>query len=281
MFCATWGALKPSERGVWRKALDVFRAAYRRVRGTDTMTNRDIDRLVRDSLSWAMRRDGTQGGGAWTRFSARLREVAHKIPVDDVEPKRLDTKTTNAAILGRAAREFRSWPERVRAADETEVLLHNPEEGSLSKRVKHLVWDNSRDALNQRKAEWLPNVPDTLGNAAARLLDEESGNSIYLRAYRDGTQHMVVVRPDGTIAEQGVDAGKLITQFPHDDFGRQDNMQVAWLRNNGSGRVLGHPNPTPPASTIPGSQPEAFQEKDTTNGADRQGPKFQGYRIKI
>ncbi len=60
MFCATWGALKPSERGVWRKVLDVFRAAYRRVRGTDTMTDRDIDRLVRDSLSWAMRRDGTQ-----------------------------------------------------------------------------------------------------------------------------------------------------------------------------------------------------------------------------
>jgi len=190
----------------------------------------------------------------------KLRES--DIPVDDVAPIELNVKGTNSEIISRAAEEYKSWPEKITAADGSEILLANPEDGYISKRALHLVWDNGKDMIHIEKARWLPNVPGTLENAAVRLIDQESGNRIYVRSYNNNVKHMVVVAPDGHVIEQKSFKGKLVTQFPYAEQSRQDSMIIDWERK-GEGRSQGTPNPTSPASAIPGSQQETFQNKNT------------------
>ncbi|HRR42186.1 MAG TPA: hypothetical protein P5244_13205, partial [Syntrophales bacterium] len=196
------------------------------------------------------------------RIGDKLREA--DIPVDKAEPKLLDVKGNNAQIVSRAAAEFMSWPEKIKAADGSNILLKNPDQGSLAGRAKHLVWDNDKDRLHIEKARWLPNTPSTLKNAAVRIVDNTSGNRIYVRAYQDGTKHMVVVKPDGVVESQKAFKGSLITQFPYLTIGRQQDMMIDWARN-GIGRSQGNPNPTPQASAVPGPQQEAFRENRVTS----------------
>jgi len=193
----------------------------------------------------------------------RLREA--DIPVDDVHPKTLSLEGTNRDIISRAAEEYRSWPEKLNAADGSEILLANPQDGYISRRAMHLVWDNDKDTIHIQKAKWLPNVPDTLKNAAVRIVDKKTDNRIYVREYKNKTRHMVIVSPDGTVIEQESFTGKLITQFPYLKKGLQEEMVIDWERD-GIGRSQGNPNPTSPVSTVPGPRQETFQKQSTPSG---------------
>ncbi len=194
----------------------------------------------------------------------RLREAGRDFPRDDVAPKLLSVRGTNEAIARQAAREFQSWPREVRAADGSTVTLNNPEGGSLGARVRHLLFDNTNDRLDPAKSAWLPAVPDTLANAAVRLVDPVSGNRVYVREYNDGTKHMVVVKPDGTVQEQKAFTGSLITQFPGTSAGRQGDMRMDWVRPEGNGTGLQQPasGPTPVESNEGNVSPRPVFRKD-------------------
>ena len=235
-------------------------------------------------------------GDMWERFKGKMQEIWKRIskplrnergavggrlretnvPIDNEKATYIDTKGTNKEIIKRAVDEFNRWPEKVTAADGSNILLKNPEGGSLSDRVKHLVWDNSKDILHIEKAKWLPNVRETLKNAAVRLVDYKTGNRIYVRAYNDGTKHMVVVNPEGTVIEQQSFKGGLITQFPYVEHGKQDSMKIDWERQKGEGRSQENPNPTSPTSTIPGSQQEKFRNYNTTADGNVKGKVIKG-----
>ena len=194
-----------------------------------------------------------------------LREVGSDFPHDDVAPKLIDVRATNLGISQRAATVFQSWPETIKAADGSTVTLNNPERGSLAARARHLVFDNTTDQLNPAKAAWLSAVPDTLQNAAARLVDPVSGNRVYVREYQDGTKHMVVVEPDGRVAEQKPFTGSLITQFPKSGTGgRQDAMKMDWVRPGGERTGLQQPasGPTPAGSNEGTVSPRPAFRKD-------------------
>lgn len=125
----------------------------------------------------------------------------------------------------------------------------------------------------------MPNVPDTIENAGAKLWDNDNKNWIYAREYRDGTKHMVVVSPDGRVVNHEVGKGKLITQFPGNKRGRQYDMDVIWRRPApddpyGHGRRPSVPKPTPPASAIPDSRREEFRSQGSTGGPGTQEEKF-------
>ncbi|OPY86054.1 MAG: hypothetical protein A4E71_01778 [Smithella sp. PtaU1.Bin162] len=231
-----------------------------------------------DNLFSTIKTRETDKGVEMYSIGQRFRETA--IPVDDVEPKFLDVKRANSEIITLAAEEYKSWPEKITAADDSEILLANPEDGYISKRALHLIWDNDKDQIHIEKARWLPNVPETLKNAAVRLVDQQSGNRIYVRAYNN-VKHMVVVAPDGNVIEQESFKGSLVTQFPYLRPGRQESMIVDWERN-GLGRSQGNPNPTPPASTIPESRQGEFQEQNTLsrkNVKDKYSTDDRGYAL--
>ncbi len=242
---------------VWQKIRDFI----------DRMVNafgvRTVGGIKRDIESGKIfEREPEGAGSAGNRYAVGQRFGAADIPVDDVTPKLLDVKGTNRDIISRAAEEYKSWPEKITAADGSEILLANPEEGYISKRALHLVWDNEKDGIHIEKVKWLPNVPNTLSGAAVRIIDSRSGNRIYVRAYSEGTRHMVVVAPDGKVVEQEAFTGKLVSQFPYAGRGRQDSMRIDWERKKGEGRSQGNPSPTPPVSAVPGPRQEEFHEKD-------------------
>ncbi len=223
---------------------------------------------------------GVEGAGSGEisdeeRYSARLRDI-DDFPRDDVEPKRLDVRGHNQVIKTRAKFEFNKWPESVTAGDGVKVLLKNPEKGKLENRAIHMVTFDDRNSVNPKKAAWMPNVPDTIENAGAKLWDNDNKNWIYAREYRDGTKHMVVVSPDGRVVNHEVGKGKLITQFPGNKRGRQYDMDVIWRRPApddpyGHGRRPSVPKPTPPASAIPDSRREEFRNQPITGGEKTQG----------
>jgi len=199
----------------------------------------------------------------------KLRET--DVPIDDVKPAELDVKGTNKDILTRVAEEYRSWPEKITAADGSEILLANPEEGYISKRALHLVWDNEKDMIKIDKARWLPNVPTTLTTASIRLADHKTGNRVFVKSYSNGTRHMVVVAPDGVVLEQKPFTGRLVTQFPSTTGARREGMIIDWERENGEGRSQGNPNPTSPASASPGSRQGTFQKENIISDENVKG----------
>lgn len=156
----------------------------------------------------------------------RFSKIEENFPIDNVEPKVIDPKAKN--MLQQVAAEFRSWPNSIKAADGNEILLHNPEGGSLGKRVHHLIRGAKNKKVNPKKVEWVANIPETLKNATARMVDAESGNKLYVRAYKNGDKHIVVVRPDGSISTHGLLRGKLITQFKYESDSRQSSMIIDW-----------------------------------------------------
>ena len=194
----------------------------------------------------------------------RLRDVSRDLPRDPAEPRLLDVGRSNTEIAQDAGREFQGWQPKLKAADGSDVLLHNPEGGSQAARVRHLIFDNQSGRLDASKAEWLPMVPDTLAQAQLRLVDDASGNRLFVRQYSDGNTHLVVVAPDGTVQDQQPFSGKLITQFPNEIPNRRGNMRVDWVRwETGIGRSQGNPAPTPAGSTSPGSRQPEFQRENT------------------
>ncbi len=191
------------------------------------------------------------------RYSRKLRDI--EFADEEISPKLINVKGSNSEITIEAAKEFESWPETIEAADGTIVLLRNKQGDRLSTRLKHLVWNNTTNRLNKGKAEWLPNVPETLRGAAVRLIDSETENRVYVRSYAGKQKHMVVVRADGTVENQSMISAKLITQFPYSDKNRRENMEVEWfdpakIREDHSeriGRSSGNPNLTPGTDNDP------------------------------
>lgn len=171
----------------------------------------------------------------------KFRDVERSMPNDNVSPRRIDPKAKDA--VQQVAAEFKSWPNTITAADGNKVLLHNPEGGSLAQRVFHLIRNDKTKQVEARKIEWVSNVPSTIENATVRLSDDQTGNKLYVRGYRGGEKHVVVVRPDGSIFSQGIFDGNLITQFQYDSKGRQRNMRVEW-ENPAKVRAAGTVNAT-------------------------------------
>jgi hypothetical protein len=172
-------------------------------------------------------------------------------------------------VWGFVENEYHLTPHSTSKADNVKT-----ESGSIAARVKHLIWDNDKNVFHKAKAEWLPNVPDTLEHAAVRIVNSRSGNRIYVRQYSDGTKHMVVVNPDGAVEEQRPFTGGLITQFPYLKKGLQEEMIIDWERN-GIGNLQEGPNPSRTASTSLGSdrlvkKSESIvdQESDAVNEED-------------
>lgn len=197
------------------------------------------------------------------------------MPTDNEMPSLLDASGSNERIIMTAAQVVKGWPKTVIAADGSSITLSNPEGGSMARRVQHLIWDNDANRLHVEKAKWLPMVPRTLEMAAKRIVDPDSDNHIYVRKYGNGVNHMVVVRPDGTVESQKAFTGKLITQFPYSEHGRQDGFVIDWERGGkGEGRLPGDPNPTPAGSANPDSRQREFHQYNSRNREDRQGPQY-------
>jgi hypothetical protein len=161
-----------------------------------------------------------------------LSQVGNDFVVDDVEPKKLPIPREMNDMVRMAAMEFQSWPEEILSADGSAIRMKVPEKGSLATRARHLISDSDSGALDPDKLAWLPNVQSTITNAAVRLIDPTSNNRIYVRAYRGGTKHMVVVRANGTVESQKPFEGHLITQFPTGSK-RQQSMIIDWSRPEG------------------------------------------------
>jgi hypothetical protein len=203
----------------------------------------------------------------------RLRDVSRELPRDIATPRLMDVARSNAEIVQDAAKEFQGWQPTMTAADGSEVLLHNTEGGSMAARVRHLIFDNEGSRLDASKAEWLPMVPDTLANAQLRLVDDETGNRLFVRQYSDGTKHMVVVAPNGVVEEQLPFQGGLITQFPDERRTRRGNMVVDWVRGGKEKTAIGQPPsvpaPTPTGSTVSGPVRQSeFRDKTTQKAGE-------------
>lgn len=231
-----------ANRGIAARLLDTARSAFKRVFGFD-LPGSSRQQLRDAALGFLRSRNVWQGAdGEFPVPSEGQVEASKAGPL----PKLLDIRRSNDEISVGAAKEFASWPEWVKAADGSDIFLKNPENGSFAARIRHLIFDNTLMRLAPQKAQWLPNVPETLKNAEKRLSDPESGNRLYVRTYNDGTKHLVIVRPDGVVEDQKPFSGKLITQFKTDRGGRQGRFPVEWEKGNGQSQ--GTPVPTPKGS---------------------------------
>jgi len=136
-------------------------------------------------------------------------------------------------ILPDLGRIFDSMPDSVIAADGSKLLVKNPERGSIANRLLHLI--KSEDKNNAERNEyqpdkilWLPRLTETAINAQAKLEDPATGNLAYVRSYRDGGIHVVIVSKNGTILNQEQYDHGLITQFIEKYTSRRDGFKVVW-----------------------------------------------------
>ena len=223
-----------------------------------------------------------------------LAEAGKDFPVDKVVPKLLDVGVKNEELTRRSGEAFAKLPKEVRASDGSDVKIWNPEGGSISRRVYHLARDEESGRVVPSKVRWIPMIAETLREAPAWILDPASGNRIYVREYDRFGKHMVVVRPDGQVIDQGPTSSRLITQFPYSSGGKQEGMIVQWVRpglgeggskvqhgdpgparpaimshasggprREGEGQSQGNPSPTPTGSTVPEPRQSEFQGKPT------------------
>ncbi|MEN6532333.1 MAG: LPD1 domain-containing protein [Bryobacteraceae bacterium] len=199
---------------------------------------------------------------------------------DPVEPDLIDIQRNRTKILAECAEIFNGWPETIVGADGKRIKMRHPENGSVRLRLEHLLsrkpdqktgnWKEDPKLRRQPRPDeltstgrlwskdrmrWFGMVEETLKNAGAVLFDdrEESfGSHIYIRIYQDGSVHGVIVRPDGTIDEQGR-TGNLISQYPVQKGASAYNMEVIWQRGEAPG-LSGQAGSTTRASMIPDSQ---------------------------
>lgn len=146
-------------------------------------------------------------------------------PIDDVAPTLLNVKRPTPEIVSEAQKIYNSWPDQVTASDGMIFTPKNPEGGRHSTRVWHLLRQEVGNGFDVQKARWLPNVIPTVENAS-RVLEDPSGTKIYVRAYKDGTRHMVV-STNGALVTHGA----LLTQFPKvPGKARQDLFNLLFTR---------------------------------------------------
>ena len=128
---------------------------------------------------------------------------------------------------------FEAFPDKVTAADGSEILIKNPERGSLAKRLLHLIASEDSDGKRSNfeianKIAWLPRIVETLENAQAKIRDPKSGNPVFVRSYQEGAIHSVVVSKDGVFLDSETFDHGLITQFAERYAGRRDSFIVEW-----------------------------------------------------
>ncbi|MBL9176413.1 MAG: hypothetical protein JNM65_00025 [Verrucomicrobiaceae bacterium] len=205
-----------------------------------------------------------------------LRHAESTLVEETPQSPLLSTRASNEQIARAAAAILQAWPATTTAADGTGIDLQVAERGSLAARVWHLIRDEKTQKIDPDKAAWLPRVKETLENAQVRLIDEQTGNRVYVRKYHGGIQHAVIIRPDGRVESQQAFTGSLTTQFPLlTNQGRQWKMRADWVRpdlENGSGLRQNAPSPTPPGSAVSGPRQGAFQNQPTPTDSSRQGP---------
>ena len=223
-------------------------------------------RVMTDSLDSVSERPGQQSLGGMDdggQFSTkeegkresfvgkRFREIADQIEADSYPDNLLVPKGSEPSKKRVAAQTYKNMPKSIVAFDGENVLLHNPEKGSLLNRLLHLVTYGDRKSVDNQKMQWLPLVPETLQNAHVKLKDDDTGNHVYMRRYED-TFHAVVVDPRGATVGTEVYDAALKTQFPDNEFSRRGNMSVIRER-------YGLRNPVaesvPDLSDVNGAQP--------------------------
>lgn len=238
---------------------------------------------------------GTEIGGGTTspvlvssgnreeKFAKRgqtLRDAERTMTEDSPETELANTSTGNAQIATNSADVVRSWPKTVIAADGSGIDLSVADQGSIARRVFHLIRNNETQTINAEKAAWLPRVVDTLKNAQARIIDQRERSRIFVRKYAGGVIHAVVVRPDGTVKSQEAFTGHLETQFPLASAkdSRQKHMIVDWVRpdidEKGMGLRQTAPHPTPADSMVSGPRQKEFQPENLSDDTRSQGGKF-------
>lgn len=220
------------------------------------------------------------------RYSVGDRFRDHDLPMDNVKPKLMDITGKPREIYDRAEAIFYSWPEVVTSADGKKVKMQVPYFGTLEKRVAHFMVDSELGIFHPDKARWIPNVVDTLENAAARIKDDETHNDIYVRMYADGTKHMVVVDPTGRISGTGLFQGDMTTQFPYlprRGKDKQGRFIVEWERGdkNVTRRLPGTPSPAPIASNGPGTLTTDIPSKSIASASGKIKPQDVGGKARF
>jgi hypothetical protein len=225
-----------------------------------------------------------------------LGEAGGDFPVDKVKPTLLDVGVKNEKLMELTSKAFSKLPRTVRASDGSEILLWNPEGGSIGRRIFHLGRDEESNRIVPSKVRWVPMIAETLREAPARIYDPKTQNRIYVRDYEGHGKHMVVVRPDGLVIDQGPADARLITQFPYTSGGNQEGMVIQWARpdggskaqhgdpvpaqptipshasgqprRKGEGQSQGNPSPTPTGSAVPEPRQSEFQGKSTESSEE-------------
>jgi hypothetical protein len=157
-------------------------------------------------------------------------QVGNDFPRDNVQPTLIKAraKDTTMQITDKVRATMRTWPVTVTAKDGSVIRLAHATRDEDA-HLTHMVSNNEDLHFNTLKAQWVPMVPLTLENAAVRLKDNRNKNRIFVRAYHDGTKHMVVVTPDGLAVGQGAFTGSLATQFPYTG-GKAKDFAIEWVR---------------------------------------------------
>ena len=157
-----------------------------------------------------------------------LRQVGKEFPRDNVAPTLIKAKGSIVEIGDKVTKVVQGWPTTVTAKDGSVIRLAHYTR-TEKEHVTHMISHNKEFHFNTLKAEWVPMVPATLENAAVRLKNNANNNRLYVRAYRDGRKHVVIVTPDGQVVGQHAFTGSLETQFPYTDDSI-DGYQIEWVR---------------------------------------------------
>jgi len=282
-------ALKPTSilGRLWQWLKDTLRKLTGRFSRPD-WTAREIKEIMALSRQ-ALERGGplgTQQDGRvlHAQVGETLRQADRTLIEEAPQSALLNTRASNEHIARAAAATLQAWPATVQAADGTGIDLQIADRGSLAARLWHLIRDEKTQKIDPDKAAWLPRVQETLQNAQVRLVDEQTGNRVYVRKYSGGIQHAIIIRPDGRVEAQQAFTGSLTTQFPLNARNRQHGMLVDWVRpdlENGQGLRQNAPQPTPPGSTVSGPRQGAFQgNANPANAASQaQGRVMQSKRL--
>ena len=158
-------------------------------------------------------------------------------------------------------------PSTIVAADGKIIRIHPEEKDERDKRFQHIITmhntENGKPKFDYlQKIRWLPRIPETLKKAQVKLLDNESGNFIYARAYKEGGIHTIVVSAHGLAINHEYYDHDLITQFFDNiqDKTRRDYFKVIWEYNAGSTTTPGR-SASPYSSN--GGVPSEFVDETT------------------
>jgi hypothetical protein len=163
----------------------------------------------------------------------RLENVLKDIPALPVAEELWTPGSAGFDVKG-AERIFLEFPRTVVAADGHRILIHNKQADnwgkySLERRAQHLIaYSTSQNAIDPRKAKFLPNIIQTLERAQFILRDPDSQNLAYGARFESRAIQLVFVRPKDQPKGPDATSHDLITQFAFDG-GRQKQFPIIWV----------------------------------------------------